>query len=105
MKKFAVLFIVGILCAGCIKLHAETTEKLLSDCRPVTQAKVTGDGGVEMDSNFEYGFCWGTFATIDQMLMAINSATKRPIFGVCLPKDHTRYQMIAIFVRYTEKHP
>jgi len=66
---------------------------------------VTNSGAVEMNADFESGFCWGAFATIDQMLMAIDAATRRPIFGVCLPKEHTRYQMIAIFVRYAEKHP
>jgi hypothetical protein len=105
MKKRAFLLVFGIFIAVSPKLHAETTEVLLSNCRPVTQAKVNADGSVAMDSSFENGFCWGAFATIDQMLMAQNSRTKTPIFNVCLPKDHTRYQMIAIFVRYAEKHP
>lgn len=104
MKNLTAIFIAVFLCAGCLNLHAETTEKLLSDCRPVTQAKVTSDG-VEMNADFESGFCWGAFAAIDQMMMAINSATKKPIFNACLPKDHTRYQIVAIFVRYAEKHP
>ena len=105
MKNLTTLFIVGIFCVGCLNLHAETTEKLLFDCRPVTQAKVDSSGAVEMNTDFESGFCWGAFATIDQMLMAINATTHRPIFNVCLPKSHTRYQMISIFVRYAEKHP
>ena len=32
----------------------------------------------------------------DQMLMAVNANTKQPLFDVCLPSDHARYQMIAI---------
>lgn len=104
-KKLTLLLFFGMLLVGSPKLHAETTEVLLSDCRPVTQAKVTASGEVVMNADFESGFCWGAFATIDQMLMTINSKTKNPIFNVCLPKNHTRYQMIAIFVRYAEKHP
>jgi hypothetical protein len=39
------------------------------------------------------------------MLMATNAETGKPMFFVCLPSDHTRSQMIAIFVQYAEKHP
>ena len=104
-KNLSVISIAVFLCFGCLTLHAETTEKLLSDCRPVTQAKVMSDGSVMMNADFESGFCWGAFVIIDQMLMTVDGATNRPLFGVCIPKDHTRYQMIAIFVRYAEKHP
>ena len=83
---------------------AETTEKLLSYCRPVTQAKVVENGAV-LKQDFESGYCWGAFATVAQMLMAVNSETQVPIFHVCLPKDHTRSQLIAVFVQYAEKHP
>lgn len=105
MKKLAFLFVIGVFFAGSPKLHAETREVLLSNCRATTHDKVGADGSVFMDPNFENGFCWGAFATIDQMLMLVDSKTQLPMFRVCIPKDHTRYQMIAIFVRYAEKHP
>src|SRR6202789_2650551 len=88
----------------CFSIHclpsctAETTEKVLSYCRPVTQAKVVENGAV-LNQDFESGYCWGAFATVAQMLMTVDSGTRVPIFHVCLPENHTRSQLIAVFVQ------
>lgn len=84
--------------------RADTTETVLSNCRDVAKAKVTSDG-VMLNPNYESGYCMGAFAVVAQMLMAVDSATHKPLFGVCLNSHHTRTQLIAVFVRYAEKHP
>jgi len=103
IRPYCIVLLVLFACS--IKpLHADKTQDLLSRCRPLTHARTSGNS-VEMKEDFESGYCWGAFATIDQMLMAYTPATKQPLFNVCLPNDHTRYQMISIFVLYAEKHP
>jgi Rap1a immunity proteins len=106
MRKLSLIIYCAIPLLSLIAkpVYAETTEKVLSDCRAVAQAKVSSDG-VLLEPSYESGFCMGAFVVVDQMLMTINATTHKPIFNVCLPSDFTRTQMIAIFVRYAEKHP
>jgi hypothetical protein len=67
-------------------------------------AKVA-DGKINLPPDFESGTCWGAFGAIQDLMTAINAITKKPMFGVCMPESTTRTQIIAIFVRYAEKHP
>jgi hypothetical protein len=107
MRKLDLLFLLVIAttcCAYPSACHADTTETVLSNCRSVARATITHDG-VILNETYESGYCMGAFTVVDQMLMAINSATRKPPFSVCLPKGFTRTQVIAVFVRYAEKHP
>jgi hypothetical protein len=109
MKRVPIALVV--LCAsiflGTSKAHAqkgEKTEEMLSACRPITQAKISGDA-IAMPQDFASGQCWGAFSVIGFELTTINSETHQPIFFVCLPKGWTRPQLIAVFSKYAENHP
>ena len=82
--------------------HAETAEEMLCACRPISQAKVS-DGRIDLPQSFDAGSCWGAFAALHQAMMLVESDGK-PSLHVCLPEDSTRTQLIAVFVRYVEKH-
>ena len=83
---------------------AETAEEMLSACRPITLAPVS-DGKIAIPSDFQSGLCWGAFAAIEFNLDTVDSQTQKHLFGVCLPDNRTRPQLIAIFVKYAEAHP
>jgi hypothetical protein len=107
MKPMRFLFVLMLIVAGLTSgktCYAETAEEMLSACRPVMNAKVS-DGKINLPPDFESGACWGAFGAIQDLLTAINAITKKPMFGVCMPESTTRTQIIAIFVRYAEKHP
>jgi hypothetical protein len=107
MKSIRSLLLIAIamfgICCG-QRCMAETAEEMLSACRPVMNAKVT-DGKINLPLDFDSGSCWGAFGAIQDLLTAVNASTKKPMFGVCLSESTTRTQLIAIFVRYAEKHP
>lgn len=100
MRTF--LFLLFLITA--VPAVGETTEEMLSACRPITTAKIS-DGKIELPSDFDSGRCWGAFGTVTNMLRTVDSETHVPLFRACLPTDSTRPQLIAIFVRYAESHP
>ena len=107
MKPIQTLLCMAIVVfgiCGAQRCAAETAEEMLSACRPIMAAKVA-DGKINLPTDFESGNCWGAFGAIQDLFSAINATTKKPMFGVCMPESITRTQIIAIFVRYTEKHP
>lgn len=82
---------------------ADTTEEMLSACRPITESKVA-DGRVYLPQNFETGVCWGAFAVIqDETKWADESGGRR--LGICTPENSTRSQLITIFVEYAKRNP
>jgi len=90
---------------GCVSIacRAETAEEMLSACRPITHAKVS-DGKVEMPLDFDSGSCWGAFGMLHGFLWVVDGNSK-PLLNWCVPKDATRTELIAVFVKYTENHP
>lgn len=104
MKRL-LLFIIGITCIACPPQgRSETAEEMLSACRPVVAAKVL-DGEIQFPSDPESHVCWGAFAVLGPLLRTVNSETRKPLLGACLPETDTRTQLIAIFVHYAENHP
>jgi hypothetical protein len=107
MKFMRVLCVISLIVVGLFgakRSRAETTEEMLSACRPFTQAKVV-DGKVEIESDYHTGVCWGAFALVQALLSARNSETKEPMLWACAPDNSTRTQLISIFVHYAENHP
>jgi len=76
---------------------------MLSACRPISESKVTNDT-IELKSDYDTGLCWGAFAAI-QRLSATEIGNSGPLLRACVPRDSTRTQLIAIFVRFAQKHP
>ena len=82
---------------------ADSAQELLSTCRPIAKADVTGDY-VKFPQNFETGKCWGTFSVIQSVIVHVDDA-RRPIYLVCAPSSSRLSQLITIFVAYAEKNP
>ena len=82
---------------------AESAEELLSACRPVTKAPVSGDS-VQFEQTYDTGFCWGAFSAVQKSIILVDNR-KQPLYGVCPPPTSTRTQTIAIFIQYAETHP
>ena len=82
---------------------AISTEELLSDCRPVASAEVTGNN-VQLPTTVGAGVCWGTFLSIQKIIVQLDDA-RRPLYGVCAPSTSTTTELISIFVSYAQSHP
>lgn len=96
---FATLGAALLLANACL---AQTAEEMVSSCKAISQAKVTGDE-VEMPTDFDSGVCWGAFAMIQRMTRFTDHG--QVIFGICAPSDSTRTQLIQVFEQYAIRHP
>lgn len=84
-------------------VHAKTAGEMLSLCRDVASASVSGET-VRIPTTFDAGECWGTFGTIQEIIRHLNK-NEQPIYGVCAPSNSRRTQQIAVFVQYAERNP
>ncbi len=106
MKSLGFLSLLVLAVAGALsttECRAESTEQMLSACRQIADAKISGDT-IEMDHTFDIGLCWGAFSVIQRLSATVDHEMK-PILSSCAPSESTRTQLIAIYVRYAEKHP
>ncbi len=91
----------------CLLYHqsafAETTEEMLSSCRPLAKVEVSG-GIAKFPENFETGMCWGAFSIVQTIIVA-RSENNSLIFGVCVPEETKRTQLISVFMSYAESKP
>ncbi len=95
------LVMVFALGYGC---HAETTEEMVSSCRAISTAKVTGDQ-VELPQDFDSGVCWGAFGLLRDVVTIADPSTDKPFLNVCVPAGSTRTQLIRVFFVYATAHP
>jgi len=103
MKKLPLLLLMGLLFAAVPLAFSQSAEEMVSNCKGIAEAKVSGDQ-VVVPSNLESGICWGAFASFDAAMHYVGE-NNRPFFGVCEPSESTRSQMIKIFIAYAERHP
>jgi hypothetical protein len=83
---------------------AETTEEMLSACRPITESKVA-DARVYLPHTLEAGICWGAFSVIQDETRWADPQSGERHFGICSSEQSTRTQLIAIFVEYAKRNP
>lgn len=101
---------VGMMGWPCASMGAEeitTTQEMLSSCRPVAVAKITGEG-VYLPRTFAAGQCWGAFDVIQRMTRHTTYGRDgMPVlmYSICAPSEGTRTQLVSVFVSYAEKHP
>lgn len=96
-----ILLILLVLCAHGVS--AESTQDMVGSCQLLSETRVD-QGRVQLPQDFSSGKCWGAFAVVQKVINAIDT-DKRPIFGVCAPKESTRTQLIAVFVEYARRNP
>ena len=83
--------------------HAETAEEMMSSCKKLSEAKVS-EGKVTAPPDFDSGQCFGSFRAIQFYSMAIGPDAQ-PIMHVCMPKETTATQTLAIFIDYVKRNP
>ena len=47
--------------------YAESAEVMLSACRPIAKAEITGDK-VKLPQDFSTGMCWGAFGVLQEVI-------------------------------------
>jgi hypothetical protein len=72
--RFA-FFAVALLLVAPGRSVAETTQEMLSACRDLSTARVTGDQ-VSLPQDFGSGRCWGAFDVIQTQYTAHSRASK-----------------------------
>jgi hypothetical protein len=96
---------VVLLLASVGTASAESTAEMLSSCKSLSEAAVTGDR-VTVTKDFPSGMCWGAFAVV-QRVIATTYRSGQTVFtvGVCAPTESKRTQLIAVFVDYARRNP
>ena len=103
LSKFHFMSLVLVLVFSVTSASAQSASEMLSACRPIAQAPVSGEG-VVLQQTFESGLCWGAFATVQRVVKYVDEYG-RLFFGVCAPASSRRTQLIAVFVRYAAENP
>jgi hypothetical protein len=86
--------------------HAETALQVYSWFKDIAEhSKALEYGNWFMKSTFDNGYCWGAFATIQELSGFMEHDTKRHILAICLPDGSGRMQIIKVFTRYVDEHP
>jgi hypothetical protein len=101
-----------LLCLAPLDSRAETALEVESWCKPIANAAFGENGEISYHSNSDTEFCWGAFATIEELSRVLssysyndNTLTCTPLIGICAPSAVTRVQMIKIFSKYVDEHP
>jgi hypothetical protein len=82
---------------------AESAEEILSACRPMAEAEIQGKS-VKFPPGFPPGMCWGAFSILQSVIMHDDDNGK-PTYRVCAPANHSRTQLINVFVDYGRRNP
>ena len=101
-KTLALISLSLLLVLWSSSALGQSAHELLSECRPIAKANVSGDY-VKFPKNYETGHCWGTFAVIQEIIVHVDESL--PIYRVCAPESSSRSQLITVFVDYAEKNP
>ena len=104
--KTVICFFLGILFISCCSsAFAETAQEMLSACRPIARANISGDKGkVTGPDTFTAGKCWGAFTVIQSGIERADDSMLL-IYNICPPAESTKTKLIAMFVDYAEKNP
>jgi hypothetical protein len=102
-QDFAGVCAIAILIATVVPALAETATEVQSWCRPMGSAQVLPDGRIRAGTKFEDGFCWGAFASMQELGNIVHD--NEPLLLFCAPVGSTRVQWVQIFLKYTDQHP
>lgn len=97
----------------CTLLPAQTTERMLSACKSVVEAKLDDHGVAEIETlDYDAGLCWGTFSIVTSFGQTVPVQQKdEPVAntgfipGLCIPQRATTTQVVAVFTSYAKAHP
>jgi hypothetical protein len=100
--KRVVLVLFCLIAGTATQGRAQSAGEMLSYCREVAKAKVTGES-VTLPAGQGPGVCWGAFGTVQSVIYRARVG-ERPFFLVCAPAQSTRIQLITNFVKYADGH-
>lgn len=84
--------------------NTETAEAMLSACRPIAKAPISGQT-VDVPDTADSGVCWGAFTVIQHQIRLVVKGSHLFLFNVCAPANSIRTQLIAAFVEYITHNP
>jgi hypothetical protein len=104
--KTVIRLLLGILLISCSSsAFAETAQEMLSACRPIAKANLSGSKGKATGPDtFNAGKCWGAFTVIQNAIERVDDRMLL-IYNLCPPAESSKTQLIAMFVDYAEKNP
>ena len=97
-----------VLLAGApVLLMAESAQRMVSICKPITEAKVGAENRLFFEETFESGICWGAFGALQEVSRVGGTTSPvRPVLPLgCIPEGRTRSQMVAVFVEFVRRNP
>jgi hypothetical protein len=104
--KTNIVAITVFLGLACLPAKAETAGEVRASCKAILKARaMKRNGYLDFPGNFETGFCWGAFASLQQISGFFPEGEKQSLLGSCPPPDSTRLQYIKIFSQYVDGHP
>jgi hypothetical protein len=101
----SIIFIAAAIGLASLPAKAETALEVRESCKPVLKAKVLKDDYLNFPGNFETGFCWGAFASLQKISTFYREGETSSLLGSCAPPDSDRLQYIKIFSKYLDEHP
>jgi hypothetical protein len=101
----SIVFIAAAIWFATPAAKAETAVEVRESCKPVLKAKVLKDDYLNFPGNFETGFCWGAFASLQKISTFYREGETSSLLGSCAPPDSDRLQYIRIFSKYLDEHP
>ena len=84
---------------------AETALEVKSSCKAVLRVRDSKADYLNLPRNFDAGFCWGAFASLQEISSSFPEGETSSLLGCCPPPDSTRLQYIRIFSKYVDDHP
>ena len=99
-----IVTLIGLAATIALAVDADdTTQQMLSNCRPIASAQLTGDR-VVLSQTYAIGTCMGAFRMMQRVIVSIDDKNRR-IYSVCAPPDSTLTQLIKVFINYAERNP
>ena len=83
----SIAFIAAAIAIASLPAKAETAREVHTSCKAVAGAKVLKDDYLDIPGNFESGFCWGAFASFQQISTFYREGEKTSLLGSCAPAE------------------
>jgi len=106
MPKSILLTLLLLSCGIAHGANFNSTAEVASWCQPYRTAVIMGDGQISVQPTSESQWCWGAFLAIQQLSATIwHKGDYGSILRNCLPEQSRTYDLIKVFLHYSDEHP
>jgi hypothetical protein len=85
--------------------HSETGNTLLQACEALEREIRISGNNVQLPPRPDVHKCWGYMAAIQDLSVAVDDQTGKPLLGSCPGPNITLTQHIRVFTNYARAHP